>query len=217
MAMEVYICLNVLYCFPETWDVAAGKTEENDYRNSKSYQKMLKRCIVAYSETYAVKDPHRLFFGLDNHHLFRDRDLGTQPICQFLDLKQSAIENPSVAEVFGVRTILIARGFPVEIAVKILQFVGYQAKRRIAIPNDPFHPSNKEELIKYLDYCWKLLICCEVMANALGKPIDWREVGSQCIAEVLGTERCGYRYWFRSTNRGHCFYKPRDRRSEMLN
>jgi hypothetical protein len=208
--------LNVLYCYPETWDVAAGKTEENDYRNSKCYQSMLTRCIIAYAPIYAVKNPHRLFFGLDNHHLSRDGHFGTQPINQFLDLERSAIDNPSMAEAFLVRTILIAKGFPVEIALKILRFMDYETKRRIPIPNDPFHPSNKEELIKYLDYCWKVLIYCEVMANALCKPIDWREVISQCIAEITGTGGCGYRGWYRSTYRGICFYKPRDRRSEML-
>lgn len=204
----------MLYCFPETWDAAAGKTEDNDYRNSKSYQKMLTKCILDHSSPSVVQSPHRLFFGLGNDHLSRHRHFGTLPVNQFLDLKRSAIDKPNVAEVFLVRAILIARGFQVEIAVKILRFMDYEPKRRITIPNDPFHPSNKEELIKYLNYCWKLLIFCEVMANALDKHIDWREVVSQCVLELWGSEGCGYRYWSRRSNHGCCFYNPRVRRSE---
>lgn len=132
--------------------MAAGKTKENDHRNSKSYQ-MLTRYIMASYNIYAVKNPHPLFFGLDNCHLIRVVQFGTLTVTQFLNLKRSATYNPSVAEAFLVQTILIARGSPVEIAVRILRFMDYETKRRIPIPNDPFHPSNKEELMKYLEYC----------------------------------------------------------------
>ncbi|PLB46669.1 hypothetical protein P170DRAFT_511364 [Aspergillus steynii IBT 23096] len=61
---KVYICLNIAYCFPETWDFASGRTEENDYRNAKFYQKTL---ITAAGVTpWDVRTyPHTQFFGME--------------------------------------------------------------------------------------------------------------------------------------------------------
>jgi hypothetical protein len=41
-ALGPYISLNMMDCFPELWDPDSGRTEENDYRRSKSYQMMLR-------------------------------------------------------------------------------------------------------------------------------------------------------------------------------
>lgn len=171
---------------------------------------MLERYVVGDHQPWIVKYPHRLFFGISRHHLAKHRRPGALPINQFLDLTKSAIDKPIVTEAFLVREILISKGLPVELAVRVLRFMDYQGKRRLTTPNDPFHPSNKEELVKYLEYCWKLMICCEVMANALGQHIDWRGMVSHRIVDLWGTATCGYRHWHRRTNRGYCFYKPRD-------
>lgn len=208
----------MLYCSPEIWDGAAGRTEDNDYRNNKAYQTMLERYVFDKSEPWVdepwvVKYPHRLFFGISRHHLTQHRGTGTLPINQFLNLTRSAIDRPTVTEAFRVRDILISKGLPVEVATRVLRFMDYQGKRRLVIPNDPFHPSNKEELIKYLKYCWKLLICCEIMANALGQLIDWRGVVAHCIVDLWDSAACDYRHWCRRTRRGYSFYKPRDRGS----
>lgn len=145
---------------------------------------MLLRCIPAHSNTNIAITPARSILW-SRRSLHNSRwalwDAADHSVLGLL-----IIGNPSVAEVFQVRIILIARGFPAEIAVKILRFMNYEAKRRIAIPNDPFHPSNKEELIKYLDYCWKPLIHSGVMANALGKPFNWREVVSSVLLKSRG-------------------------------
>lgn len=209
----MYICLNVLYCFPEIWDAAAGKTEDNDYRDSKSYQNIIALCIPAHGNTFAVNYPHRLFFGLSNRHLPKAAgQWGTRPFNGFLSLETSAIDKPSIAEAYLVRVILISKGLPVELAVGVMRFVGYEGKRRLTIPNDPFHPSNKEELVKYLNYCWKLLICCDILAKALGKHINRYEEVSQCIHELWS---CGGGYWIRPVNHSYCFCKPRNRKLEM--
>jgi hypothetical protein len=200
-----------LYCFPEIWDVAAGRTENNDYRNSKAYQHMLERYIIDDQEAWIVKYPHRLFFGVNHHHRSQHRGPGTLPISQFLDLTKSAIDRPTVTEAFLVREVLILKGLPVELAIRVMRFMNYEGKRRLVIPNDPFHPSNKGELIKYLKYCWKLLICCEVMANALGQHIDWRGVVAHCIVDLWDSAACDYQHWCRRTKHGYSFYKPRDR------
>lgn len=51
-----------------------------------------------------------------------------------------------------VRGILISKELPVELAVKIMQYAHYEANRRLTVLRDPFHPSNREELVKYLNY-----------------------------------------------------------------
>lgn len=89
----------------------------------------------------------------------------------------------------------MSKGLPVELAVRVMHFMNYKAKRRLTIPNDPFHPGNKEELVKYLKYCWKLLVCCEVMAKALGMHINWREEVSQSLVELWTSESCGPWHW----------------------
>ena len=37
-ALIPYIALNLIYCFPETWDDASGKTDEKDYRLMRVYR-----------------------------------------------------------------------------------------------------------------------------------------------------------------------------------
>jgi hypothetical protein len=62
--LSVYICLNIAYCFPETWDSASGRTEEKDYRNAKFYQKTL---IESGARSWDLRTyPHLQFFGMQS-------------------------------------------------------------------------------------------------------------------------------------------------------
>lgn len=66
--LQVYICLNVAYCFPELWDPNSGRTTEKDYRSTVFYQKTLIQCANPrnfrdYSNV--SKYPHSRFFGLN--------------------------------------------------------------------------------------------------------------------------------------------------------
>jgi hypothetical protein len=99
-------------------------------------------------------------------------------------------------------------GLPVEIAVRVMRFAGYEAKRRLEIPHDPFHPSNGEDLIKYLEFCWKLLIRCDLIAKALGEKIEWREEVSRCIVGFWHSEGCNNWHWVRPLRVGYRFSKP---------
>ncbi|KAJ5783045.1 hypothetical protein N7457_004819 [Penicillium paradoxum] len=63
-ALRAYICLNMVYCFPKTWDEASGKTPETDYRNSKFYQYTLRTCTGTGHASDVSTYPHRQFFGI---------------------------------------------------------------------------------------------------------------------------------------------------------
>lgn len=55
-----------MYCFPELWDFASGRTEENDYRNAKFYQKTL---IESGARDWDLRTyPHPQFFGMQSCH-----------------------------------------------------------------------------------------------------------------------------------------------------
>lgn len=69
--------------------------------------------------------------------------------------------------------MLISKELPVELAVKIMEHAHYEANRRLTpVPHNPFHPSNREELVKYLNYCWELFVCCEMTGRLFVRPVN---------------------------------------------
>ncbi|OKL62341.1 hypothetical protein UA08_02822 [Talaromyces atroroseus] len=82
---------------------------------------------------------------------------------------------PHETEVAEVWSILRTRArLPDEITLLIMEFAGYSGRRRsLPIAHDPLNPANKEELERYLDECWGILVRCGMFAEALGHPIDW--------------------------------------------
>ncbi|CAI7590724.1 unnamed protein product [Penicillium pancosmium] len=62
--LSVYICLNIAYCFPETWDSASGRSEERDYRNARFYQQTLIESCAKNQDLRMY--PHIQFFGMQS-------------------------------------------------------------------------------------------------------------------------------------------------------
>jgi hypothetical protein len=68
-ALMSYVCLNVFFLKPETWDPAAAREENDagiavtDYRNTTSYQRTLFRC-TAKTKLDMYTYPYREFFGV---------------------------------------------------------------------------------------------------------------------------------------------------------
>lgn len=207
--LRVYICLNVAYCFPQNWDSASGKTEKNDYRNTRCYQRTLVKCGGPRywdQRTY----PHAQFFGMERSHYPskntgrtkhwlldekyhinvkysdqprymigpRDAEIdnvaglyGRAPIDEFLSLwiPDKSLHEPCESDVNDVRQTLCSLGLPVELALDILTFADYIPQpRKLKVPYDPLHPSNREALGRYLKYCWQTLVRCFLMATELG-------------------------------------------------
>lgn len=212
MALDSYILLNVIHCFPATWD--GPLPHANDYRRARSYQFLVWRdtcssCLVSEVVTY----PARQFFGIGDgqftdwpkfrdakrwSHLQRGKPAGTfawpfghMPYEVFLECQQQPINHePSVSDMCHVRWILYQKQLPVEIADIILKLAAYQARRRLPVPGHPFHAENREELSKYLTYCWQLLIRCEMTARELSMRINWQNWIALSIDRIFNC-RCG--------------------------
>jgi hypothetical protein len=184
------------------WDPASGKTDEKDYRNTGLYQRMLRGCTESWKSSDVITYPHRQFFGIADSQFPGAKPLrsntahwlhwaqrtnnsvelyGRVPIEEFLSLDNSISYQPAVSDVDSVRWILCKKGLPVELTMDIMELAGYEPKRRLAIPHDPFHPSNRDELSRYLTYCWQIIVRCDMMRKALGMEIQWQAF----VADIL--------------------------------
>ncbi|SPJ79306.1 uncharacterized protein FTOL_07697 [Fusarium torulosum] len=62
-ALRMYMILNLLYCFPETWDKEGEPID--DYRNIKSYQLAIRSSTKSTDLSDVATYPHRDFFGIE--------------------------------------------------------------------------------------------------------------------------------------------------------
>jgi len=207
-ALEAYICLNVFYCYPSLPNATAGRTKERDYRRTKAYQQTLRACTDGRHPDIPLL-PHRQFFGIVDTH-FRGltpqnravwegrhpsftgayRAMGIMTFEDFLALEHEPYHVPKRGDAEDVQNILRLFGLPAELQLRILELADYDkyAPRRLIVEHDPLHPENREELQKYLTYCWTLLINCDMMAKALGDRIPWQALVTSTIIGLFGTE-----------------------------
>lgn len=205
-ALEAYVCLNVLYCFPT---LRNNKTEEYDYRRTKCYQLLVRNSAAL--GTGAVKPLHVDFFGIRDDQfsehprarkdgafahlgerlrgLSDEYPYGIMPIQDFLEFETVTSHVATASEVVHVMRMLSVKGLPVEIATEIMELAGYEPRRRLKVPHDPLHQDNAIELDRYLSLCWDLLLRCDMMGKALGEPIEWDVWVSQCIAGLFSASR----------------------------
>ncbi|KAL4726443.1 hypothetical protein ACLX1H_007125 [Fusarium chlamydosporum] len=61
-AITMYLSLNILYCFPETWRKEGLPID--DYRDLRSYRKSIRHCTISSGCRIATY-PHRDFFGIE--------------------------------------------------------------------------------------------------------------------------------------------------------
>ncbi|KAJ5624598.1 hypothetical protein N7510_000907 [Penicillium lagena] len=238
-ALRAYICLNTIYCKPEIWDDASGRTQETDYRNSKFYQFTLRTCTGTGQTSDVSTYPHRQFFGIYDdqfrgeylaprirkshwlcwadikHHDAPDyssrraNHYGRVPINEFLVLENVNLDGhrPGRADVALVQDYLYRIGLPPELVLYVMELAGYEPLGRLSEPHDPFHPSNHEELGRYLTYCWRVLVNCDMMAKALGMELPWEELLGDCIVDFWADDICG---------RGKFFWQPVNENYDIL-
>lgn len=48
------------------------------------------------------------------------------------------------------------------------------------------HRDHREELFKYLKFCWILLVRCDLLIKACRKRLTWASDVSRCINELFG-------------------------------
>ncbi|KAJ5690539.1 hypothetical protein N7462_004931 [Penicillium macrosclerotiorum] len=216
-ALHVYLCLNVAYCFPETWDSKAGRSDQTDYRQTKFYQQMLRESTApVYSE--AVFQYFRHFFGIDpdqfdddipmkpdEKHGFTEEELarrfgqtslenpyGLMQINEFLFFENASIQyQPHFLDIISVQEILSNKGhLPGELVLKIMDFADYEPKRMLPVPHDPLHPANQEKLASFLENCWQILVRCDMMAKALDIEISWETLICYTVLNYWDRHRC---------------------------
>ena len=205
MALQAYIRLNLLLCLPKTWDPHSGKTELTDYRRLFQYQEMVHDTTYHGGLSDVEKYPHRLFFGihpkqfeqtvsrnksmkrkkyelaLNNGEKIKTIPYGKLSYNEFLNFEYAEDEErehmPSETDVSWVRDMLLSRGLPMELALDVLESAEYHPRQRLLVDHDPLHPENREQLVKYLTFCWQLLVRCDMFATELGQDYTsiWRE------------------------------------------
>ncbi|KAL8821403.1 MAG: hypothetical protein Q9223_000552 [Gallowayella weberi] len=205
LALYPFVCLNVLYAMRMT-SGCDDQLKDQDYRKTKAYQVMLLRCtgtkrFGCYTNDSAFDPetfPHRQFFGVyrgqyrnDQFYGVRDLDMrtfyGKMPLSK-LQAKNSSshLHMPTTSDVDEVFLCLRKSGLPSEIVLDILEKADYRWQRRSSHSDDPMHADNREELLKYLKFCWILLVRCDVLAKACGKRIEWANDVSHCINNLFG-------------------------------
>jgi hypothetical protein len=207
MALKSYVCLNVLYCYPKLWDDSSGRTAENDYRWTSSYQRTLRECTEKVCTSNLPSFPHRQFYGIGDDQFAEEPEAreqerwgrmgrrfvfsthypyGILSIDRFLELEKLVEYQPTESDVVMVHRALTRKGLPMEIVLMVMQLSDYSCRRRLPIPHDPLHPSNYKELHEYLAYCWLLMVHCDVMARELGSFINWNRMITNCIIDLWG-------------------------------
>lgn len=78
---------------------------------------------------------------------------GKLPFDEFLVLERPSEHEPAGSDVAIVRNVLCSKGLPVELALDIIEFADYTPTQGLNVSRDPFHPSNRDELHRYLKYC----------------------------------------------------------------
>lgn len=194
--MAAYIGLNVVYCFPEIWDPASGKSEETDYRQTKFYQHMLETCTAPFKLSDVDTYPHRQFFGVSDRHRFQMGISGAYGMTfqMFLGIELPIGHLPGLNDVDIVRWLLCRKGLPLELALDIMEEAGYEAVRKV--PYDPFHPRNRGELRRYLKYCWQTLVRCDLLAKTIGWEVYWNDLIADCLIDLFGHEDSNSKKWY---------------------
>jgi hypothetical protein len=152
--------------------------------------------------------PHWEFFGIDERDRYINSDQPENPRDQGLYASRSATMDeqlthdlltadlPTPSDTLRAQQILRDKGLPAELVSEIMDTAEYGPIARLEIRDDPFHPVNRDELAKYVKYCWQLLVRCDMMATALGEVIPWHELISHAMADNLIGDGPDGRKWF---------------------
>ncbi|VUC26751.1 unnamed protein product [Clonostachys rosea] len=209
-ALQSYILLNVLFHLPDTWNwESSPSNSQQDYRSSSAYQLMVNSTTLSGQYTEIVQFPYRSFFGIQSgqfhyHPKLRNpKDwpqdtenksphripFGEMPYYEFLACENVVGYLPSAADISSVRrTFREKLGLPTEIVEIILSEAAYdEPLRQLPVAHHPFHKDNSAELKRYMEYCWELIVGCELMARAAGVSVSW---GAACWHAVGDLRFC---------------------------
>lgn len=115
-----------------------------------------------------------------------DFPYGNVPLQAMLNCQSKKPDHlPTASEVAEISAILRQLSLPEELTWPILDYAYGGSERRLPIAHDPLHPENKDELAKYLDQCWELMVNCTMFAEAVGKPIYWKPEVLVCLSDMF--------------------------------
>lgn len=158
-----------------------------DYRRSHFYQSTVRNSTKSMNYSEISTYPHRQFFGVADNQAPSRRDPPYWAIpTEYL---------PASDDVDLVRWMLCRKGLPVELALDVMELAGYEAPLRV--PHDPFHPSNRNELARYLKYCWQILVRCDMLAKALGVSLRWQVLVARFLIDSCGEEDVASKKWYK--------------------
>lgn len=206
-ALMSYLVLNIFSCFPKTR--GPPHVSERDYTDTMTYQIMIHQHAQEYSYSNIARYPHIDFFGVaegqfdqywadskENEQTLQllydgTYPYGRLPYLEFLSFEKEAPNLPHAREGPQAYEALKQKGLSNELVDYIMELAEYGPKtRRLPVAHDPFHQSNSEELGKYLEYCWVLLVRCEVIARTIGLELNWEEMISSQLAQLFRCDRC---------------------------
>ncbi|KAF5718555.1 hypothetical protein FMUND_5136 [Fusarium mundagurra] len=138
------------------------------------------------------KDPEEvenMFYTLEFY------PLGLMSYDDFLNFEKLLEYRPSPPDIPRVRSLLFHIGLPPEISDRILEYADYAPRGSLPVPGQPLHPQCRQELDRYLEHCWQLVVRCYMLGNELdgrdGMDIESfvREEVKDCLVELFSC-RC---------------------------
>ncbi|KAL9570834.1 hypothetical protein ACKAV7_005171 [Fusarium commune] len=126
------------------------------------------------------KDPEEvenMFYKLEFY------PFGLMSYDDFLNFEKLMDYQLSPSDISHVRGILCQKGLPVEISDCILEYADYATRGSLPVSGQPLHPQCKQELDRYLEHCWQLIVRCYMIGHELdGK--DGMDIESFVRGEV---------------------------------
>ena len=170
------------------------------YRGTRAYQYLLRSCTITTPVSRVATHPHRDFFGIadgqfnmsravidpETARLVDPTEYGVLPFDEFLAIDGPVGYIPRARDVRAVRSLLGAKGLPMELVLCVMDFAAYVPGTKLLVFHDPLHYLNKGVLEKHLDYCWELLVRCDIIGRTWGYDVDW-EVALRTIVMELFT------------------------------
>ncbi|ENH69896.1 hypothetical protein FOC1_g10009401 [Fusarium oxysporum f. sp. cubense race 1] len=90
----------------------------------------------------------------------------------FLNFEKPMGFQPLSSDIKHVRWILCQQGLPVELSDCILEHADYTPRGRLPVPGKPLHPQCTDELGRYLEHCWQLIVRCYMLGHELRDKMD---------------------------------------------
>ncbi|MBE3049768.1 hypothetical protein IMZ48_46185 [Candidatus Bathyarchaeota archaeon] len=154
--MLSYVTLNLFLHLPERLQQNLPSREGmRNYRDTRIYQYMLRRCTTSGFVSDVAGHPHREFFGIAKGQFNRrptfqepvmaehgEVAYGLVPISSFLVSEGPVSYLTSPHDVRDVKLALQVLGLPMELVLHVMGLADYYPQQKLNVPHDSLHPEN---------------------------------------------------------------------------